>query len=236
MGKRPFRRFERLENSVSEGLTKENIKISKRFDRLEVGDKKIEVAIIDKIQQKETAPAEITFDIICKDCGAQNSAGARICVLCKHNLEAEPNATSQLELGPLKKCLACGATSVNDRKNCWVCGKEFIAGPQKNISPDTDNVITLDIDGEIYKSTDKKLPPEIKLLIERIRRQGYNKEMIQEWIKKRNSAAEAEKEELSFKAATLKSDIKARRNGLISMLALLAFVVLLMVFILRVYG
>ncbi len=103
-----LKRFEKLENIPAGTLLKDEVKISKRFDRLEIGNRKIEVTISDKIKEQEKAPAEITYDIICKNCGAQSSADSSTCILCKHSLQVQNNELPRLEEGALKKCLACG--------------------------------------------------------------------------------------------------------------------------------
>lgn len=230
MPKKFLKRFERLENIPANNPLKENVNISKRFDRLEIAEKKIEVTITDKIKWQEKAPVEITYDIICKNCGAQNPAGSSTCILCKHSLRLQEDEPHRLGEGALKRCLACGATSLEDRLNCWVCGKEFLAGPQRNVALNSDNVITLNIDGKEYKSTDKSLPLEIRLLMERIRRQGYNKEIIEDWVKKRNLSAETENKELSRQAVVLRRELRARKLGLISMLILGVIVTFIIVY------
>jgi len=230
MAKKFLKRFERLENIPANNSPKENVNISKRFERLEISEKKIEVTITDKIKWQEKAPVEITYDIICKNCGAQNSADSSTCILCRHSLQLENNELPRPKEGALKKCLACGATSLEDRLNCWVCGKEFLAGSQRNTALNSNNIITLNIDGVEYKSADKFLPLEIRLLMERIRREGYNKEMIEDWVKKRNRSTKVENKELSKQAVTLRRELSARKLGLISMLILGAIVTFIIVY------
>jgi ribosomal protein L40E len=221
MARRFLKRFEKLENIPTDGLIMEDIKISKRFERLEIGDKKIEVAITDKIVQEEVAPPEVVYNIICRFCGADNPSNAQACILCRHPLQAQPTE-AKVTLGYqaarkriVKKCMACGATNLEERRICWVCGKAFFGVSKENIALDPGNVITLNIDGKVYKSTDEKLPLDIKILMLRIRNEGYNKEIIDAWIKEMNEKIDARNRDITSNLWDIRRDLNIRIAGLI---------------------
>ncbi len=184
--KRFLKRFEKLENiSVSSGI-KECTKISKRFECLEIGDKKIEVAITDKVTEQEKAPSDIVYYILCPYCGKDNIVDARVCESCNHNLQTKLSENYQTVVHLLKKCGVCKAMNLKERANCWVCGRDFFVNRAQEPKLNTNNVITLNIDGKEYKSSDIELPSDVKALMQKIRREGYKKEIIEEWIKLRN--------------------------------------------------
>lgn len=223
MLKKFLKRFEKLENIPQDTLIRQGIKISKRFERLEIGQRQIEVAITDKIVQEEQAPDEVLYFIICSYCGAENVADAENCILCKHSLKDRLTEEFQKKARLLKKCKACGSANQSERRNCWVCGKDFFLKAGEEVKINTDNVITLNIDGIQYKSTDKNLPLDIRILMERIRRDGYKKELIDDWIKQRNISLERKKQETETRLTELRFSLTWRMIGLIIFLIFIMF-------------
>lgn len=218
--KRFLRRFQKLENFPKDSLKQEETKRSRRFDCLEIGEKKIEFTITDRITQSEQAPAGMVYYILCPYCGKDNASDAPVCKYCHHNLQTKFSAAYQEKARLLIKCDSCGAMSLKERSDCWACGKNFF---QKSAQPNAEdkNVITLNIDGKEYSSTDKNLPLEIRVLMERVRRQGYSKELIEKWLEGKNK-----------KNAERNTDIQTRlseiTNGLIWRIA---GVVLILIYI-----
>lgn len=214
MLKRFLKRFEKLENIPQESLLKSGLKISKRFERLEVGDKIVELTIADTILREESAPDEVEYYVLCPVCGAQNHFKNQACVLCKRSLEVDTLSGKRRELPLLKKC-SCGAVNQKGRRNCWICGKDFFLENQKKPQIDTDNVIILNINGKEYKSTDTDLPLDIRLLMEKIRREGYRKELIDEWIEERNRKLERQQDEQQDRLQQIQLSLIMRTIGLI---------------------
>lgn len=230
MTKRFLKRFERLENISKEILIKEGRKISKRFDHLEIGDKKIEIAITDRVAQEEKAPLDIRHSIICPYCGMESDANAENCSFCQHNLKTKLAADYQNKAGSLREC-ECGAVNRRDRAYCWICGKYL--GAQEVAKTDTENIITLNIDGGTYKSNDENLPFDIKILIERIRKNGYSKKLVDEWLKERDKLKKIDgeivtkkQEDLNYRDTrirVLQLNIIMRAAGLIIFLIFIIF-------------
>ena len=118
MTKKFLKRFEKLENVPVDTFAKKGIQISRRFERLEIGNKKIEVAITDRVSLQEKAPEALIYWIICPYCGAENTADSAVCVLCKHALRTKLAEEVRSNASLMKKCTVCGAVNHKERNNC----------------------------------------------------------------------------------------------------------------------
>jgi hypothetical protein len=206
-----LRRFEKLENIPADTFVKEGIQISRRFERLEIGNKRIEVAITDKISLQEKAPEALKYWIICPYCGAENTADSATCVLCKHALRTKLAEEVRSNASQMKKCTMCGAVNHKERNNCWVCGKSlFEDGTTIASEQTTTNTIILNIDNKEYRSTDQNLPPDIKELIERIRREGYSQRLIDDWVKLKQTQAQVKAGDIEHRISDLQLQIRGR--------------------------
>lgn len=226
MIKKFLKRFEKLENTPADNFIKKNLLTSKRFECLEIGDKKIEVSITANVTRQEIVPSEITpkitYFLFCPNCSHENNVDSLTCSSCNHSLREDTHEPVQR----LKKCI-CGTVNQKDRRTCWVCGRDFSVWGDKAAQRKSDNVIELNIDGKIYKSTDSWLPPEILALMERIRREGYSAKLVDEWLKGRNQVVEEKQQ------ATV-SRLSAIRYGLTW--RIIAVVVLVLLSILQLRG
>jgi hypothetical protein len=219
-----LKRFQRLENTTlsNDLIAGEDLKPSKRFTRLELNDKKIEFVLEDKVANHETAPPGKGFYFLCPFCGKQNSSNVEICAFCRHQLKNQyiPDYSGKSAL--LKKC-HCGAMNLKERKNCWVCGRDFSLWGDEEVKEAPENVITLNIDGKIYKSTDQGLPQEILDLMEDIRREGYSDDIVQKWVKER-------KEDTQIRKTQLESRLTEIRWGLLwRIIGLIAFIIFIFI-------
>jgi hypothetical protein len=193
--KRFLRRFEKLENRQSFPVARNGFKVSKRFERLEINDRRIELSIQDAVSPEEQAPSGINYFTLCPYCGQENTFNEENCAYCKRPLKGKSeyisDYTGQEHL--LKRCI-CGAVNLKERKNCWVCGKDFAETGKQELTPKKEtNVIVVNIDGILYKSTDENLPDDIRQLMVNIRRKGYSEDLINAWISDRNSRIESER-------------------------------------------
>lgn len=215
MLKKFLRRFEKLEKPSALKSVPAEIKISKRFERLEVGNKRIDIVITDKIVEREASVSGgIQYYVICPYCGAENTSDKDSCDLCRRSLKTELSREYQTKKRLLLKCTACATMNESERRHCWVCGKE-LSHPGQDLKVDTSNVIVLNMDGKEYKSTDENLPLDIKILIEKIRREGYSKELMDQWLKERHKEAEIKRDAMSDYIGDLRSQYFQRRNSLI---------------------
>ena len=225
-----IRRFERLEHIPKDSLYKECLKISKRFERLEIGERKIEVAITDRIAQAETAPAYIPYSIVCPFCGRENLCSAKFCVSCQRSLETRLVENFQKAAHSIKKCV-CGAVNQAQRRDCWICGRDFTLAGDKNAAIDSENEIAINIDGARYRSSDKNLPLEIVMLMERIRRYGYSKELVDDWVKRKKAEDDSRQESLRGRIEEVRSRLSLRQIQLIlGAIGLFVYIVISLIF------
>ncbi|MDD5730542.1 MAG: zinc ribbon domain-containing protein [Candidatus Omnitrophica bacterium] len=214
MLKKFLKRFERLENNPQD-LVNQDCRISKRFEFLEVGDKKIQVEIKDTVCQEEhqqTAKAnqDLNYKLLCPYCGNENLPEAQNCSFCRQPLKTKMAEEYQKTAKTLKKCPSCQAINQSGRKNCWVCGLDFTMSGDRDTQRESNNVITLNIDGKIYSSTDDNLPIDIQALMGRIRKEGYSSAVIDDWIRNRNLETELKKETTAVRLEELRSAMSWR--------------------------
>jgi hypothetical protein len=222
MIKKFLKRFEKLENTYVDNLfpSPKNFKCTKRFERLEINDKKIEFSIIDKVAPEETIPEEsrIKYYIFCSHCGKVIESTAKQCPYCLTAIETKYVSDYQGKTNLLKKC-SCGAVNIKKRKNCWVCGKEFSDANEELAGKELENIITLNIDGKVYKSNDSDLPPRVSVLMARVRREGYSEKIINDWMQEINTKEELKSGEAETRLSQIGFDLLWR------ILALIAFII-----------
>jgi len=214
--KKFLKRFQRLENTTlaQNILPDKQWKSSKRFTKLEVNDKSIQFIIEDKVAPEETVAPGKQYFFLCPYCGGQNSAELETCSYCKRTLKNQYISDYSGRANLLKKCV-CGAVNLKERKNCWVCGRDFSLWGDEAVKESPENIITLNIDGKVYKSTDTDLPPGIVALMERIRREGYSEKLINEWMQGKNDEVELRKEEIQIRMSEFRWGIFWRVAGVI---------------------
>lgn len=224
-----LKRFERLESSQPSDRATQETRTSKHFECLEVGEKKIEVSITDSVTAEEESSVETVYYILCPFCKAENLPEAQSCVRCHQPLTKRMEMAYQTKSVSLKKCSSCEFMNRVERKNCWNCGKEFLRGWGGKVRNDTDNVITLNIDGKEYKSSDEVLPMDIRILMQRIRREGYKKELIDDWALQRRLENELEKDKMENRIKSLQHQLIAQsRFRLVSLaVSIILFVIFL---------
>ncbi|MFH0828289.1 MAG: zinc ribbon domain-containing protein [Candidatus Omnitrophota bacterium] len=215
--KKSLKRFERLENTTlyMDLVPDMEFKLSKRFMKLEVNDKKIELVIEDKISREETISDGKKYFFLCPYCGNQNDSNLETCGYCKHRLKNQYIPDYNGKTAQLKKC-HCGALNLKERRNCWVCGRDFSLWGEEAVKESPENIITLNIDGKVYKSTDADLPSGIVALMEKIRREGYNEEIVQKWVQERNLTIDQEQGQLDSRLAGIQWGLFWRIIGLIA--------------------
>lgn len=87
--------------------------------------------------------------------------------------KAAPAATDRV------LCSHCGQPNEPLRDICWACYKPLKAETPSKPEPDQD--IQLILDGTTYKSSDANVPHDIRMLMDRIREEGYSEELLREW-------------------------------------------------------
>lgn len=76
-------------------------------------------------------------------------------------------------------CPACGQANERARDLCWACYKPLSAASLA--MPDSGQEVCVVLEGVSYRSSDPKLPDDVKELITRIRSQGYSTELLKDW-------------------------------------------------------
>ena len=225
MAKNFLKRFERLENVTDTDLVKQGFMISKRFEKLEICDKKIEISITDKIAEAETAPSDASYYFICPYCGMENPSGALNCNFCKRNIKADSEEEGRTKEGlvKVKICSNCGSKNLLDRKTCWFCSKALFSGKPGETRINTENVIVLNIDGTQYKSSDQNLPTDIILLMDKIRKEGYKKEIVDQWLKERNQERSEKRQDLETRLSSVRAGLVWRIILLVIFLGFILF-------------
>lgn len=219
--KKFLKRFERLENTTlnKSFLPGVELQTSKRFMKLEVNEKNIQFIIEDKVSPQEVAPQGKQYFFLCPYCGGQNNSNLEVCGYCKRQLKNQyiPDYVGKANL--LKKCV-CQAINLKERKNCWVCGRDFSLWGDEQVKEAPENVITLNIDGSIYKSTDTDLPSGIIALMEKIRREGYSEQLVNDWMQERNQNIDLRQNEVRSRISQLRWDIIWRVIGALLLVSL----------------
>jgi hypothetical protein len=220
--KKFLKRFEKLENNYLNLPLEQGKKVSRRFERLEVNDKKFEFSITDQVSPEEKAPSNILYFLLCPYCGQENPADTETCGFCKRPFEKSFQADYRGKANLLKKCM-CGAVNLKERKNCWVCGRDFSLWGDKAVSERPENIITLNIDGKIYKSNDPELPQGIVSLMEKIRREGYSEKLVNEWMQEKNTQVEDKQEQIRFQLNEIQIGLIWRAVALVAVVIFIIF-------------
>lgn len=190
-------RFSRLEFGPVLKIFKKRKDSSKRFLLLEVDGHKI------KFELSKNVTSE---DIFCPKCGHVNRKDSLYCNFCSHTFEQNAQKTTdKVDLESWqKKCPGCGTICNRNQKYCLYCGWRITYWTQEDESPAKiggkavssryKNEIKLTIDGHLYSSNDIYVPAHIRELMDKIDKQGYSKELVENWVKERNLKQELENE------------------------------------------
>jgi RNA polymerase subunit RPABC4/transcription elongation factor Spt4 len=208
--KRPHR-FQRLEfGSLLKVFRKPRLEL-KRFECLEIEGHKIQIKI--------SAEAAKNYSL-CPKCKKKNPKDSLYCVYCGSIFSQVAEEEKAVEMAPWeKKCPGCGRINNRNQEYCLYCGwrvaplskeAEQTEGEVLRQAADEEllmqgEIVTVVVDGKTYCSTDKGIPPEIKKLILKIKKEGYSKEMVDEWVKKIN-------QEKDLRQVIKEQDIAQREN------------------------
>jgi hypothetical protein len=121
---------------------------------------------------KESDIKEAVFYYRCFDCNKDFDSDLQACPEC-----AKPLAKINL-----KKCPKCSAKNDPARGACWVCNVPL---PMPQIKPDREitDVLVLEMNGKVYRSTDKFLSDDIKRLFAGLAANGFDKKAFESWVK-----------------------------------------------------
>ena len=199
-----LKRFSILENPANNAASCKPRAETKRFQKLEVNNQVIELALEEQCRNDTSAPVEQAAEG-----GAQNPA---------------PES--------LKRC-SCGALNVLERKNCSSCGKNFFTAETEQSAVladpsqrhEQENIIVLTLNGSTYRSSDPSLPFPVYDLMQRIRKYGYSQELVNQWTEEQKESLQrnltTKKFRIGFEIFTVGSQIVI---GLLGLLLIVFFI------------
>ena len=76
-------------------------------------------------------------------------------------------------------CSHCGQSNEAVRDVCWACFKPL--HEETPSKPEAGQEIQLILDGQTYRSSDPNVPPDIQVLMDRIRNEGYSDALLTQW-------------------------------------------------------
>jgi hypothetical protein len=222
-------RFGKLETG---GLPPDGFRNTKCTDRLKEGGKEVEVSILDLIirAQQENAPSGASFSLLCYFCGSENPPVLEACSHCGKSLVKPLTGTDATGEKPMRKCTVCGALNPEGRRACWGCGRDSMLGPNDQPKINSENVIVVRVDGVEYKSIDRDIPLDIQVLMGVIRRRGYSRKLVEEWVRRKAGIDERRNSQAMVKDMVKPSN-KLLPDGMSLQDYVLVFLILLFLFI-----
>jgi len=136
------------------------------------------------------------------------------CFYCDKDFGADiqtcPECTKPLTKINLKKCSKCNAKSSPVAATCWVCNEPF---PKLEVKreKETANLLTLDMDGKTYRSTDESLSDDLKKLFADLLASGFDKNVFEAWAKQKELKTEIIRGLIKRDTVYLKHQLR-RRN------------------------
>jgi hypothetical protein len=156
------------------------------------------------------------------------------CSFCSKDFDAQiqtcPDCHQPLVRVNLKKCPQCSAKNTPLRQSCWVCNAPF---PQLQTPPsekDTRLLLTLNVDGNIYRNTDRYLGLGLRKLFEDLIAAGFSREPLEAWAKLYEGQVESKKELIREECKTLVRESKQRALGYTLVLAgIIVFIAIMVI-------
>lgn len=156
-----------------------------RFTRLEIEGKKIEIEV------RKGPEEEI---IVCPKCRRPNPKETAYCLYCEHVFNQTQVAQNEKDIelrSWQKRCPQCKRVIPLKETRCLFCGWEEegqeLAKNEKEKSEEEllreGETVILTIDGQTYSSKDRFLPPDIKELMLNIKKEGYSREAVDQWMR-----------------------------------------------------
>lgn len=78
-------------------------------------------------------------------------------------------------------CLHCGQPNEKERQTCWACFRYVRVQAKPSTAQSAPEEVVIVLDGMPYRSTDPNLPRDVKVLMDRVRQQGFSPELVAEW-------------------------------------------------------
>lgn len=224
---KPTKRFLKLECAPILKIFSKQKDACERFACLEIEGHAIEVAIA-------KAPKSEYFD--CPACGKRSkNRDASYCYYCGYMSDDAKQQSAATGLKPWQIRCACGNICNRNQERCLTCGAPIVV-PGADAAPDeqaakefrTTRPIAVTIDGHLYCSTDKGLPENVKALMLKIDKEGYSKELVDEWVRKTKGEIESD---LVVSRARQQQELQERAKGYFIGTIFVIFAILYIIFL-----
>lgn len=95
--------------------------------------------------------------------------------------DSPADGAPSVSYAPMEKilCRHCGRPNEKEREICWACCKPVAAAAAPPAPPVNDFEIILD--GQTHRASDPALPEDVRVLMDRIRKEGYSQDLLAEW-------------------------------------------------------
>lgn len=181
------------------------------------GHKNIRLTV-EKIEVlKKSTITDAIFYYHCLFCNQDFDSSAGICPVCNRPLAKVS----------LKKCEHCGAKNSLEKQNCWICNNAFAKLAEKT-DQETQWLLTLNIDGNLYRNTDKILRAGTKKLFEDLVASGFSKEPLETWVKVHDQEIEHLNESIREEFKHLTRETKLKNLAYMVALVILPVIICLM--------
>lgn len=157
----------------------------KRFERLEIDGHKVAVEVCKEPEEEV---------IVCPKCERRNPKETAYCLYCEHvfNETVVEQNEKDIDLRPWQmRCHLCKRVIPRKESRCLFCGwvdaekesvqKEKVKSAEEFLREGETVILT--IDGQTYSSKDTFLPPDVKELMLKIKKEGYSRETIDQWMR-----------------------------------------------------
>jgi len=152
------------------------------------------------------------------------------CIFCDKdfdsNIQTCPECSRDLVKVNLKKCQLCGAKNNPAKESCWVCNGPFPKLEEK-VDKEAQLLLTLNINNNLYRNTDKILSLGMRKLFEDLISAGFSKEPLEAWVKIHEGEIEYKKESLREECKHLAGESK-RSNLMYIITLILPIIICLM--------
>lgn len=181
---------------------KKKPKVKKETDLIKIDGKTLRITVINPIS--EDSKQEIA---LCSSCKREFEKGLVFCPFCKEAIKKSPSIIDS----KFVKC-ECGARNPISRDNCFICGQALLKEAAHKAESLPQFLVRVEFEGKVYSSIDENLPVDMRFIIERVEKNGYDRKIIEEWSRIQKFKTEFVKEKVRSQTQALGEDFRSRQN------------------------